>query len=346
MLIYVTFKFIVHFVVGQARGGRATRVGGLGTGGRGRMRRTGVGFFAVVTRRVHAPMSLVVKPLRGVVGSPISLPSAMHSSLGVVSHGDRHLLFLMGRLLSFQGIRRRKVGVGFTSRGVRRLLGTIYRHFRPFVTRRKTQLAMGCPRTSFATVMSDRTMAGLIDGLLAGTDGCAGSRIALAYVMRPRRRAFVVQIASGNVKVDGRRRGGVFRPFCRTVSGGPKANVNLDVIGDVMRSRGNYVRIRSRIGGKSSFVMALPVRRTRILPRSANASLLGGPTVPRKVLRRSLSNSPVGRGPAVLVISSGRRVLGFLSDDLTSGCDVLATRSNVRTLGGLGRGRIALVMDS
>lgn len=88
-------------------------------GGRGVRHSCGVGvrLFAGFSRRLHAPLALVGKPTRSVLCSR-TLPQGFICSIGRVLGGSGELLLLIGRLVSFEGVRRKTVRLGLSGIGV------------------------------------------------------------------------------------------------------------------------------------------------------------------------------------------------------------------------------------
>lgn len=144
--------------------------------GSGRVCRDGVRFFARVVRRVEAPLALVLTPLRGIVESAKDVKRTVPRLL-IVRHGKGQLLDLIGRLVSFHGMRSKKVGIALISISVGTVLTTIYRHFSLSTRLGGIGVMLAVPSTTYCTGMSPRTFAGVIDGLLAGTLGFAISRV-------------------------------------------------------------------------------------------------------------------------------------------------------------------------
>lgn len=90
---------------------------------RGRVRslrslgRSGLEFFAGVSRRFHAPLALVMNRVRALLRMRAFAPAICGGVLEVCGD-DLRLHRLVKRLLSFHGRRRKRVGVGMDERGL------------------------------------------------------------------------------------------------------------------------------------------------------------------------------------------------------------------------------------
>lgn len=314
--------------------------------GRGRACRTGVGFFAGVTRRVGAPLSLVAKPLRVVVTAGSNGVRA-RGCLSIVGQGASHLLVLVGRLLSFEGVRGSVFVLGVDRRGVARVMRRICGRCGRDSCRRRVGVSFRTRGRPVVRSMSPRTLCGVIDGLISGTMGFAGARVGVGLRGRGSSGVLVSVVSSkGNVEDDRRR--GVFLPFCRVRRAGrrfrglKKAKVNLSFSGTLTHGLKKSVRIRSRCNGKDVFALMLPT-----------GPLGRGLVVGRRVVRarvppaRSPGSIRRGSGRIVLVMRSGTRLQAFVGSYLSSGCAILRTGGKMRTVDVLGdNGVVSVVISS
>lgn len=102
---------------------------------RRRISSVGLHFFAGVSRRLHAPLALVTKPMRCMLGGS-GLPRSTHRRLIIIRHGAGHVLRLIGRVLSFQGVRGGGVGVRMRHIGMMTFIHGIVSGFRSLTRRR------------------------------------------------------------------------------------------------------------------------------------------------------------------------------------------------------------------
>lgn len=89
---------------------------------RGRVQRRERGFFAYITRRLQAPLALMLSPLRRLLrqGAGTS-PSC--GTLSLVCRGNGSLRHLMSSLLDIRGVRTKVVGLYLSRIGIITLLG-------------------------------------------------------------------------------------------------------------------------------------------------------------------------------------------------------------------------------
>ncbi len=258
-----------------------------------------------MARRVEAPLALVGTPLSGVVTGGETGPRVARS-LSVVEHGTSELLALIGRLLSFRGVRGSGLSLSLRGRGVGALIGSILSQFDLSFQRRNGRFACGTNRRSVVTVISERTFAGVIDGVFGGTLGC--SRRGVGVDLKGGNKSYFLVISGSNrvVPRDGHRT--VFGRFCERAGGdcGPNANVNLCLTHRLTRLRGNGLVVgrRKKVGG---FVLAVPLNARCVDVRATRrANKVRG----RRARRRLLTCVKTKR--AVLMIRSSLRVYRFV----------------------------------
>lgn len=326
---------------GRAQRGRRRTVSGFRQRGRQRLCATGVSFFAGITRRVHAPLALVGDPLRGMLTSH-SISSSVESSLRAVRLGAGQLLSLIGRLLSFQGARARNFRLGFIRYSISRLLRGACGHFGPLTHREKLTLDVRAPR-DLCTSISERKLAGVVDGLLAGTVGC--SRACVHVELCSRNRELLLSMYGSNLIVPMRVHRRVFGPFVRCGANAlhsiPNANVKLTLTHSLTRLRRNALYVRSSVRG-GYFLLSLPLGRRRAITVRR-----GRPMANKRSSRRDNTNATLRRRQcALLIIRSDLRVRTFIIGRLSSRCHILATIGKIRTLGILGRRAMGLIVSS
>lgn len=103
---------------------------------RRRISSVGLHFFAGVSRRLHAPLALVTNPIRCILGGG-ALPSSMHRRLRMMRHGASHVLHLIGRVLSFHGVRGGGVGLHVRRVSVIPFMRRVVSGFRSLTRRRR-----------------------------------------------------------------------------------------------------------------------------------------------------------------------------------------------------------------
>ncbi len=297
-------------------------------------------FFARVTRRVHAPLALVGKPLR-VVRRVGVRSTGLTGGLGIVTGGAGQLLGLTSRLLSFRGVKTGGVTLGLRAIGISRLLRRAIGHFRPACALRRGRLRVRRVRLGMVTGVSGRTVAGVLDGLLGGKLGC--NRRLVAMGLSGDRDFFDMDIDDSNRGVTGRETRRVFRPFFRDIRGecrGRKINVKLALTHSLTLLRGkDLVLSAARPGG--AFMLAVPLgldrRRTGLSRPVVRAGL---------PLGRAASSRRCAGKAAVLLIRSRDGVLTFVGRELRRSFVMRATLGNGVTLSVLRGRRISVIVDS
>lgn len=96
--------------------------------------RLGVGFFAGVSRRLHAPLALVRKPVRRLERGR-GLSRGKVRCISLVRGGAGRVLRLIGRVLSFHGVRGNGVHLRISLFGLGRVMSSFRGRFE-IVTRR------------------------------------------------------------------------------------------------------------------------------------------------------------------------------------------------------------------
>lgn len=109
--------------------------------GRGRVQVRHRGFFAGTTRRLHAPLALVLSPLRRLLKA-IHPSSAICAGLTTVCHGKASLRALISRLLCIRGVRTNVVGLQVSGISVIMLTGRVASPFRRLTRARKVGFAI------------------------------------------------------------------------------------------------------------------------------------------------------------------------------------------------------------
>lgn len=304
--------------------------------------RVGLGFFAGVDRSLHAPLALVVDPLRVLLSRALS--SKVHGGLGAVGGGTRRLLASVGSLLSFQGLSMKTRATRCGSKSVIGFVHRVYDAFRRCTLSRAVDFYFVYRMRGLGVSFSPIGVGGMVGGLLSGTFGCAPSGKRVGMRLCHRSSGMYVYITSGKRNVVSGSGGRVFRHFCRIrrASRGANDKVNLRVTGRCMRLRGKAVSIASGFPGNSMFAIGLPViactdRGRRLLPR-----LLGGSGTPGRLPIPGTRRLQC----AVLLISSGGSFYDFVSRCLSSRCTVRITCGKTRTLGVLRGGDIGVMVDS
>lgn len=187
--------------------------------------------------------------------------------------------------------------------------------------------------------MSTSGLRGVIFGLLSGTFGCAPRNGVVALFVRRGRRGITVNIRSRNVKVS--RDGGtsLFIHFRGLLSGGlfgrRDSNVNLSLIGRLIRLRGTAVHISD--GRKRNDYFAIRfLGNGRRCARGMRFVLSSSIRVEPRRIRRSIRKRRRGEGRdgAVLLIRSGLRLHFFLHDVFVSGFGIVRTIGKTRNLSG------------
>lgn len=221
----------INFIVCQ-RGVHVDVRGGVirGTGSRGRRRRhvggVGVDFFTGVSRRFQAPLAVVSKPIRRLyrdrdVGGRSGL------LLGVVGQDISEVLELIGRLLSFGGLRGSALHLRIGRASVVARVGHVVSLF--VIGARRGNVALGYRklRNSCLVLLSSSGLRGVVGGLVSGTVGFAphNNGVSMSFSANAaggKMRFVAVAITSANGKVPRGRIRGVFGQCCRL--GGRSAN--------------------------------------------------------------------------------------------------------------------------
>lgn len=331
-----------------------------------RLGRTGLRFFSGVSRRFEAPLALVVSRVRLLLRDDSLSPSMCGGLLGMCG-GACRVQGLVDRLLSFHGLRRKRVGLGICRRSVIPFLGRVCLSFCRCTSDHSVACGFATPRRGILYCFSPGRVRGIFCGLLSGTFGCAGPGTTVRVVLRGGRGRIAVGIVSGNVNVDGRSVSGVFSQFCRTrgnvsgVAGAPDAKVKLSLAGDVVRLRRKAVRIRDAPNCNDVFVIRLRGNCARFARRRLTRGRRGGRArdlVPSAITFssrvRRFSSARRGRllvrkssSPrAVLLIRSGRRLLRVLGSLFSPACHILLTQGNGRKLRGTHTRQPSVVIDS
>lgn len=310
--------------------------------GRGRLCRSGIDFFARVTRRIHAPLALVGNPLRTV--RRVSVGSrGLGGGLGMVKRGAGELLSLANRLLSFRGVKTDGFRLGFRAISMATLLGRAVAHFRPAVLRGRGRLLRRVPRREVVTTVSGRTVAGMLDGLLGGTLGCTHRAVVVSLFRS--KTSFAIHIIDSKRGVPRTSDRRVFRPFCRMRGGGSaiqvKMNVKLPLTHSLTALRGNELCLSVR-RPRGAFILAVPLGGRRMERRVRGIIRRGVRMLSRRASARA---SRVGNC-ALLLMRSGRDVESFVFRQLRTLFAMRATIGKRRTLSVLHDGRVSLIVDS
>lgn len=269
MCFYVV-AFVVIEVVHRRRSGRRQRqrlhCGRVRRSGIGRLRRRQVHVFAGFSRRLHAPLALVVGPLGSLVRC-MSFSPRVGRALRLVGGGAKQVLLLIGGLVSVRGCRTNGAILRGADFGFSSFVHRVCRSFRDITSGQRVHFILSGRLPRACGIYFSRTrVRGMFFGLLSGTFGFAPSRKRIAvhigaiartrYRLLPRfptrcdsvlvrTKCLFVRIVSAKGNFDRRRTRGVFRPFCHSrrsvrqrVS---NANVKLDLAHSVVLRRGNYV---------------------------------------------------------------------------------------------------------
>ncbi len=171
-LVLLTFFRTAGACLDMRGAGVGARRSLVGERGRRRLSRLGFHFFAGVDRRFHAPLTLVVAPLRVLVHEARS--SSLGGRLRGVLGGTGRLLQLIGRLLSFHHLRRgkRRLGLSRIRVGpfVRRGMGLFDRLTRGGGVALRYRYYFA-PRSCI--YLSEKGAVHVVGGLLSGTVGFA-----------------------------------------------------------------------------------------------------------------------------------------------------------------------------
>lgn len=362
---------------------RCTSGGGLGlrlclrgvrgSGGR-RVRRTRLHFFAGVSRSFEAPLSLVVTTLSGLQQRNLG-----RCCCQVLGNGTRHLLGLIGRLVSFEAMRGNVVGLRLRPLSVGRVIGRVTGSFVSCTRRHGVSFRIVySARLPIAVCTSEGVIRGVIVGLLGGTFGCApsgkgvllraenqgsyfASRCGGGFVInRYISSAFFVLIDSAKINISRSSVDDIFSEFCGIGAMGAssrlKAKVKLTLIGDLMLLRGNDVSVFDREKQNASVIIHLPLS-DNVFGRSSFVERRRAET--RRVVqassRRVTASIRVGKvrsrllrsaGGGVLVVRSGRSLEVLVTRSLSSRFRMVRTNSKIRTLGLVRRASFSLVVDS
>lgn len=303
---------------------------GRDLGGR-RLGRRHLHFCAGVARRLHAPLALVLNPLRSLLDSTALSPGRT-GGVDVVRSDTAHLLGLVGHVLRFHGARARGHGLSMTGKSLKRLMRRIKLH----CGRLGPGGGMGCRvrvRARSARVFcSTSVVAVVLSGLVDGTTGCA-SRKSVALSLHSMRRGRVgcarVDIDSANRNVSTRTLPRVFSHCCRTGDGCRTSNskVKLTLIGNLDRLRRKVLGMRDAISAKAAFALHLLARGACPGTVRTRRSVRGGPVSTR---RAAVASAPARGRPVMLIMRSGTSVQRCVQDSFASVCRMVATGSNGR----------------
>lgn len=119
---------------GEVRVGRALRLDGLRGAGARRVRRTGLEFFAGVTRRFDGSLALVLIPSRRLLGVEGVRPRT-GECIEAVRSGTKQVRGLVRRLVRFHGTRANFLRLRARVISVRRFMGCVASCFAGATTR-------------------------------------------------------------------------------------------------------------------------------------------------------------------------------------------------------------------
>lgn len=184
----------------------------------------------------------------------------------------------------------------------------------------------------------------IVSGLVNGTTGFAGRKDVDCKCGQINSRV-IFRIASANANVRPRGIKHIFRHFTGLGGRTRNAKLKLSVYGSVIRQLNKGVAIGSRFKMKAAFGFALPcgvvggiasAARNVRSSLSSRSSRLSRSSRPSSLARRPSGRAPRRRVPRgrtyVLVTRSASDGCSLLGTVLNGGCQLIRTRSNVRTI--------------
>lgn len=313
-------------------------------------------FLTGVDRRVHAPLGTVMN-FSQVVTRDASRRRQLNCCR-VIRSGGRHLLRLVGRVLSLSGVRSNVIRFAVAPMHLRPLYGRV-RSTRVFHYPRKIRLV--CRPSSRGVIVSKSggQVFRIVSGLVNGTFGFAAAK-RVDCKCHQRNGCMTFRIASANVNVTPSGISQMFRHFIGIGGFTRNAKLKLSVYGAVVRHLNNGVSIASRINGNAAFAFILPLRsadgaRTRggrrsgrrAATRARSARRENGGTTPKSSPGgRRIKTLPAPPSGAVLVTRSARDGFVLVGTVLNQLCQLGRTGSNVRTMAVFRRIRPSLVLVS
>lgn len=290
-------------------------------------------FCAGVARRLHAPLALVLKPLRSVRGDG-SLSKGSSRGVSIVRRDTVQLLGLVGRVLRFEGARARGGGLYMDHSGLTTLMRRVKLGCGRLGQGPRVSFYLRVRRRSVSLFFSGRMMAVVLSGLVSGTVGCArGKAVALKLrrIIQGGVRRARVDIDSANFNVTPSTLPRVFSHCCRRKDRRrtSKANVNLTLMGGLMILRRKRVEIRDSLGIKDAFCIDLLA--SGACPRILRTSSARGASSRGSRGRRGVR--PIrDNGHVLLVIRSGESVYSCVMRSFSSSFRIEATTGNRRNL--------------
>lgn len=196
-----------------------------------------------VSRSLGAPVATVGNCIRKVVSKMTSAPRGVSECVEAVCGGTGRVGLLVGRLALCSGVSAGQVPCGFAAVSTGKCFTSYTRSLDMRLRSGKTRFACeGFVRRSDGIVMSPRRLQEIVGGVMSGSVGCAsGPGIGVAVSMGSIKSFVRMRLKSGKGNVTTGSLPGVFSHFCQAStsegSSGKKDNVNLSVIGGVIRRR-------------------------------------------------------------------------------------------------------------
>lgn len=331
----------------RTRGRRLTIGGDRVRGVSGR----GLRFFAGVSRRVHAPLALVLKPIGGLVGGSGLSPS-VRRSITLVGQGMSQLCEVIGRVLSFQEVSGSGVGLVLHRMSLVKVMERIFSCFANVTRRGRVRCQFSAGVSRLGVCVSIGGVRRILMGVVSGTFGCSSDKKSVSIQVANRTRAILLRIRSRKQKVSGRDVRRLFRHFC--ANGGAfnamNFNVKLGLSGRCISLRSNRVHTRDRPKRCALFDIQLcgsvaRCARRCVLRRASHFGLdCRSVRISAAIIGRVLSGACSCR---ILIIRSSPSMQCDLQGRLSTGFRMRITNGNGRTLSLLKRNStFRLVLDS
>lgn len=233
--------------------------------------RSGSVFLTAIDRRLQAPLCNVVNGLSLLRAG--RLPGNISQLIATVGGSSDLLLGVVDSVLSFSGVRSRRLGVRPHRFSPHRIVGRVATGCLPLIMHGRLNLCYFVrPSIPITLGNSPVHLRRIVSGLLDGTVGFASANYVILRI-HTSNSCLSVHIHSANIKVPTGRIIHLFSPFFRIKAnmrqGFRKANLNLTVYRGLVDVVSNSVSMSSRPKVNDRFAIHVPLCNTRC-PRGGN----------------------------------------------------------------------------
>ncbi|NML47491.1 response regulator [Ramlibacter sp. G-1-2-2] len=224
-------------------------------------------FFADVSHEFRTPLTLLLAPLEELLRRQDSLPASLAADVDVAVRNARRLLALVTNLLDFSQAESRRKPARLAPLDLRTLTAEVVSHFRSAIGAAGLQLRMEFDEQLLEVPVDPEMWTTVVSNLVSNALKFTFEG-EIAVKLRALKLHAELVVSDTGIGIAESELGNVFKRFhrvrgarARTSEG---AGIGLSMVQDLVQRMGGQVRVRSRSGCGSEFMVWLPYKSYRM----------------------------------------------------------------------------------